>query len=369
MKKNYFTLSLLLFVFFGYSQFSEVAPNVTINQNSSHSNTANFSPLVTEFLHDIGVSIGAQGNAGVVFINNQFWVSAWASNNIHVLSNTGAFIETFQVAGLTGTRSMTTDGTNVYCGTAASSIFVVNPTTRTLTSTIAISSGATARFCTYDPSLNSGAGGFWIGNFNTAIAAVSMTGSELSVIQATTHTLTGMYGAAVDGTGLLYVYHQAGTPSNDVISSINLTTGMPTGVSYDFFTNDASPAGSTSSLAGGLFISTTVIPGQTILVGVSQATPSNLLYGLNLNTILSTPSLISSQFNLFPNPSKEFLTINSKYDEITNIKIYNFIGQLILDKRGTSISEKVDISDLQNGNYIVSVESLNSLENFKVVKE
>ncbi|WP_445455299.1 T9SS type A sorting domain-containing protein [Flavobacterium sp. HNIBRBA15423] len=370
MKKKYLFLSLLIVTIFGYSQSEDFDPNVLLNQNTNHSNNVNFSTLTTEFLYDIGTSIGAQGNAGVVFINNQFWVSAWASNNIHVLSNTGAFIETFQVAGLTGTRSMTTDGTNVYCGTSSTSIYVVNPVTRTLTSTIAITttSNATARFCAYDASLNSGAGGFWIANFNTDIASVSMTGSQLSVIPAATHTLTGMYGAAVDGSGLLYVYHQAGTPSNDVISSINLTTGLPTGVVYDFYTNDAVPAGSTSSLAGGLFISTAVVPGETILVGVSQATPNNLLYGLNID-LLSTPSMSLSQYSLFPNPAKESLTINSKNEEIKSITIYNLLGQEIMDKNINAFSENLDISNLQKGNYIVAIKSINSIENFKIVKE
>ena len=43
---------------------------------------------------------------------------------------------------------MTTDGINVYCGTASTSIYVVDPITKTLTSTISITttSNATARF-------------------------------------------------------------------------------------------------------------------------------------------------------------------------------------------------------------------------------
>ncbi len=368
MKKNYLMFSFIVFSMLGYSQ-EEMAPNIVVNSSTSSSN--NFSPSTTSFLYDAGAAIGAQGNAGVVFINNQFWVSAWASNNIHILDNMGVFVQTIQVTGLSGVRSMTTDGTNVYCGTATSSIYAVNAITKTLTSTISITttSNATARFCAYDASLDSGAGGFWIANFNTDIAAVSMTGAQLSVIPAATHTLTGMYGAAVDGTGLLYVYHQAVTPSNDVISSINLTTGLPTGVVYDFYTNDAAPAGATNSLAGGLFISNTVVSGQTTLVGLSQATPSNFLFGMNVNTLSTNKVEALSKFKLYPNPAKDVLTISSENKAISKIKIYNLIGQLVIDKNSSSLVETIDVSNLQSGTYSISIESNDALEFFKIIKE
>lgn len=370
MKKNYITICFLFAMLFGFSQTEDIAPTVSVNSGNVHTNSNNLTVLTTEFLYDIGTAIGAQGNAGIVFINNQFWVSAWNSSNIHVLSNAGAFIETFQVAGLSGTRSMTTDGTNVYCGTAGSSIYVVDPVTRMLTSTISITttSSAQARFCTYDDSLNSGAGGFWIANFATDIAAVDMAGNQLSVIPAATHGFTGMYGAAVDGSGLLYIYHQ-GPPNNDTISSIDLNTGLPTGLAYDFFTNDASAAGSTSSLAGGLFLSTDVVPGETIVVGVSQATPNNLLFGINVNDLLSVSSNKLSSFNYYPNPVKDSFVITSENGNNFDVTIHNLIGQEVKHVKNTSSLEKIDMSTLSNGTYIVTVNSDKAHKSFKVVKE
>lgn len=277
MRENCFLLSVMLFSLFGYSQMEGIAPNVE-NQCGSHSNNVNFSTLTTEFLCDIG----AAGNAGVVFINDQFWVSAWQSNNIHVLSNTGVFIETFQVAGLSGIRSMTTDGINVYCGTASTSIYVVDPITKTLTSIISITttSNATARF----------------------------------------------------------------------------------------FANDSSPAGATSSLAGGLFISTDVISGETILVGVSQATPSNFLYRMNVNT-LSSPSVDFSNFKLYPNPVKDSFVISYKDENMLNVSIHNLLGKQVMKTKISSSIETVDVSNLSKGTYIVSINSDNVHESFKIIKE
>ncbi|WP_130735525.1 T9SS type A sorting domain-containing protein [Flavobacterium sp. J27] len=371
MNKNYIIIYFLFSILLGFGQSEEIAPSVNVSpSNSQAGNYTNYSVLTTEFLYDIGTSIGAQGNAGVVFINNQFWVSAWNSSNIHVLSNTGAFIETFQVAGLSGTRSMTTDGVNVYCGTAQSSIYVVDPITRMLTNTISITttSSAQARFCTYDASLDSGAGGFWIANFNTDITSVSMTGNQLSVIPAATHGFTGMYGAAVDGSGLLYIYHQ-GPPNNDTISSIDLSTGLPTGLTYDFFTNDASGTGSTSSLAGGLFISNEVVSGETIVVGVSQATPNNLLFGININDLLSVSTNNSSSFNWYPNPVKDAFIISSKNEGNFDVKIHNLLGQQVMQVKNNPSLEKIDVSALTKGTYIVTVDADNAHDSFKIIKE
>ncbi|UOX32443.1 T9SS type A sorting domain-containing protein [Flavobacterium sediminilitoris] len=233
-------------------------------------------------MYDIGASIGAAGNAGVVFINDQFWVSAWQSNNIYVLSNTGAFVEIFQVAGLSGTRFMTTDGINVYCGAASISIYVVDPITKTLTSTISITttSNATARFCA----------------------------------------------------------------------------------------NNSSPAGATSSLAGGLFISTDVILGETILVGVSQATSSNFLYGMDVNTF-SNLSVNFSNFKLYPNPVKDSFVISYKDENMLNVSIHNLLGKQVMKTKISSSIEIVDVSNLSKGTYIVSINSDNVHESFKIIKE
>ena len=40
-----------------------------------------------------------------------------------------------------------------------------------------------------------------------------------------------------------------------------------------------------------------------------------------------------------------------------------------MDKNINAFSENLDISNLQKGNYIVAIKSINSIENFKIVKE
>ena len=79
----------------------------------------------------------------------------------------------------------------------------------------------------------------------------------------------------------------------------------------------AQPAGSTSSLAGGMFLSSSVVSGQDTLIGVSQATPNNLLFGMNVDTVLATDSFKSSNFAVYPNPATDYLSFSTK----NNVKI------------------------------------------------
>ena len=101
-------LALVMGMFTMNAQTQEVGPYSSQPDNSE----ALFDLLFTV---DVGAngSIGANGQAGIMYINNQWWISSWASDTIHILDASGAFIETIVIAGITGTRSMSTDGTNV----------------------------------------------------------------------------------------------------------------------------------------------------------------------------------------------------------------------------------------------------------------
>ena len=69
----------------------------------------------------------ATGLAGIAWIGNEFWVSKWADNNIYTADALGNMTGNFTISGITGTRSMTTDGNYIYIGTAAAAIYQVDP--------------------------------------------------------------------------------------------------------------------------------------------------------------------------------------------------------------------------------------------------
>ena len=315
-----------------------------------------------EFVYDIGVngSIGAQSNAGVIYFGGEYWVSVWNADLIHVLDASGGFVETFTIAGVSGTRSFTTDGTNIYIGTAGTQIFEIDPVTRTLTNTIDITtaSDAEARMLTYDSELDGGNGGFWIGDFGSDIASVDMSGIELSVIPAASHGTT-IYGGAVDNFSddgpWLWVSDQSGAaPNRHFITQVDPSAGIQTGVIYDF-TTDGFANGATDVLAGGLSFSEDVVSDQVTFVAVCQCSPSNLLFGIELEEELSTNDVNNdpSTFALFPNPANnDIVQIESQFSGEKQIAIFDVIGNRVLD---ATVTNTIDISSLSAGVYIVQL--------------
>ncbi|MGB0788717.1 MAG: hypothetical protein ACPGQR_04195, partial [Marinirhabdus sp.] len=306
MKKVTFLFAFLLVAFSSQAQYAEQGP---FNEAPENTTRALFD---IEINIDIGAIIGANGLAGIIYIEStgEYWVSEWATDVIHVLDNTANFVGSFTIPGVSGTRSMTTDGTSVYHGTAGLNIFEVDPATRTLSNTITITtnSDAEARMCSYDETLDGGSGGFWIGDFGSDIASVDMSGNELSVIPSATHG-TVIYGGAIDnlstGGPFLWISDQSGTaPSRHFIRQLDPATGVPTGVVYDY-TADGAAVGSTEVLAGGLFITQSAItPSDASLLATCQCTPSNTMFALELVEVLGVEDNLLSQISIFPNPAQ-----------------------------------------------------------------
>ena len=233
---------------------------------------------------------GSLGQAGCAYINNEIWTSIWSSDTIIRFTNTGVLISKFTIAGITGTRSMTTDGVNVYIGNATNTIYIVNPGTQLMTGTITSAAPVTSRFLAYDATLNGNAGGFWTGNFNTDIVSIDMSGAVLSTIPVATHTLTGMYGAAVDnvsfGGPYLWVFHQGGANSTQ-ITALSLPTGAPSIYTHDVLPDLTGPYSLTSGLAGGAFF-TTGFSAQPTLFVLVQGTPVNVVVGYEISIATGT---------------------------------------------------------------------------------
>ncbi|MDP5168932.1 MAG: T9SS type A sorting domain-containing protein [Bacteroidia bacterium] len=296
-----------------------------------------------QFAFDASTTLGYFANAGAYWTGTEFWTSKWNSDTLARLNASGALIEIFTVPGVTGIRSITSDGTSIFLGGASTSIYQVNPATKTLTSTITITGSAStigSRFLTYDPTLNAGAGGFYIGNFTSAIGVLNKTGATITTIAQTVHGREGMYGAAYDpistGGPYLWVFEQSANPSDAMISQLKLPAGTWTGVSFDV-DGDLALGG---ALAGGLFIAPNIVTGQNTIGGMAQGTP-NTLFGYELDFVpiqidanLSTASLV---------PGLSIVPKNQVPGYTFQGEVFNF-GQTAITS-GTLDVEVIDLED------------------------
>jgi len=316
MKKLF--LSIFFLISISYAQdMKEYSPEFSVHPKSHTFTDAMWD---VKFNYDLRTITGGLGNAGAVYIPtlNQFWVSRWSTpaGRIYVVSTTGTIVDSFTTSGFTGTRNMVYDPVNneVVCGAATNILYRVNPTTRATVGQITMPTNITARFITYDPSAASGAGGFWVGNWNAGnlhFYLVNRAGAQIGIINNT--AITGVYGIAYDywssGGPYLWVWSQGqgqGFPQN--IIQISVATGQPTGVQRNVIP-DIAPT-QTGALAGGLFITDQLMPGFLILGGVLQGDPDRL-FGYEIANLdagvlapfnLQTPANNAS-FTTLPNSS------------------------------------------------------------------
>jgi len=232
-----------------------------------------------QFNFDATDVTGGGGNAGAVFIPtvNEFWTSRWGSDLLHRWTPAGALKGSFSVAGVTGVRGMTFDGTSVVASTNTTTLYVINPSTRSLTSTVAVP--VSARYVAFDPTADGGAGGYWIGTFTSSPVLVTRAGSTIRSIAYATLGSTSNYGAAFDtysegGPFLWFFGYGSGSGTPQRLVQVNPTTGLPTGVTHDALSDVG--AGISDGLAGGVFVAAGIVANTATLGGILQGSPNRL---------------------------------------------------------------------------------------------
>lgn len=368
MKKIFIALVLSTCISYSFAQHAEdVAPQQENNTTPAIKTNSNNKALwdVQLSFNATSAAAGDVGMAAIAFFNNEFWVSRWASDTVYRFSSTGVLISEFTISGLSGTRSFTTDGTYLYAGTASTTIYRIDPSLQQLAPPhITSSSSVTARFCTYDPTLNSGNGGFWIGNFSTDIVAISMSGAVLSTIPAATHGFSGMYGAAIDnetvGGPYLWVFDQGG--SNDVqLTALNLPAGTPSSTyNHDVFPDVSTTHSLTSAIAGGAFFTKNFVSGKSSIMCLLQGTPNNVVVVYEIGTTVGINELAESEgFTVYPNPTNNYihLDLTNLSENFNELTLTDVSGKIVLNQsiviNNTPLS--LDVNNLPNGIYTISI--------------
>ncbi|HEX5000888.1 MAG TPA: T9SS type A sorting domain-containing protein [Bacteroidia bacterium] len=358
-------LAVLLSTQIGLAQSSAVgqAEVTTTPGRLGNPPAAVMSLFDVQFNLDVTAATGGAGNAGVLYFNNEFWVSEWNSANVWKLDNAGNLTGNFTIPTGTGggIRAMTTDGSYVYASQNGTGILKIDPATESVVATISVASlGFTARSLTYDPTADGGNGGFWVSNYGTDIVQVSMTGAMLTSIPASSHTLTGMYGTAYDnistpGAQFLWVFNQAGTTAAPLaeIWQVDINTGYLTGATYEV---NAGLGTGTLGLAGGVCIATG-IAAQPSICGLLQENP-DLIVGLELpiTTGISENSG-NDNISLFPIPATDAINfvINNSNAQQIEVRMFNLQGQVVKSLQTAPGKISIDVKDLASGLYTVEI--------------
>ena len=88
---------------------------------------------------------------------------------------------------------------------------------------------------------------------------------------------------------------------------------------------------------------------------------------ITAGTDLATDSFALSQLKYFPNPVREILNLEFS-ENISSIKIYNIIGQQVVNSNPNANNVKLDLSNLNSGTYIVKIISGENSRTIKISK-
>ena len=83
---------------------------------------------------------------------------------------------------------------------------------------------------------------------------------------------------------------------------------------------------------------------------------------------LSVSELKNNNYTLFPNPVSDFINLKSSYI-ISNVEIYNTLGEIIKNQDIESDSVKMNVESLNPGIYIIKLKSDIGIESLKFIKE
>lgn len=181
--------------------------------------------------------------------------------------------------------------------------------------------------------------------------------------------------------GNFYAYNRSDDVRIDIYPNYNFGNSLNTGFYYRVFRN-TSP-----SISGGMYLGnwtqeeivmdTNTNPNQTYYYWVDVAMDGNGNYNSGLveteyvevkTPTLSTKNIDLSKFiNIYPNPTKEFISIS--YDnslKVNNVSIFDVKGRLILTE--SKKFDKISTRKLSNGVYIISIKTNKGTISKKIIK-
>lgn len=109
--------------------------------------------------------------------------------------------------------------------------------------------------------------------------------------------------------------------------------------------------------------------GQEIYIAFRHQTSNQWMLGLDYIKVtaatLSVGDNVFQGFNHFVNNNQLILNANKP---MSNINLYNVLGQQVISKKLSKVNEKLDLSALNSGIYIVKVGIEGENKSFKIVK-
>ncbi len=268
---------VLVFYAEGTHEIEVTIGNINGNDDEDPSNntlTYNIEVIAPTGLWDVVWTFEGprSGQPGIETDGSNFYCPQWDGDTITRFDMDGGNATDFIISGVSNLRDLAYDGTYFYGAAADMDLKVMDLENEILINSITAScDGVTGiRHIAFDPNLDAGNGGFWIGNWSE-LGAIDMDGNELI---ANVGGNESCYGSAYDDSDpenpVLWLFQQVGAEEVTFVEfDINTLT-------FTGFTHEASdvPGFESGSIAGGACTWDDPVTGYKLLIGNIQQDPN-----------------------------------------------------------------------------------------------
>lgn len=125
-----------------------------------------------------------------------------------------------------------------------------------------------------------------------------------------------------------------------------------------------SDAGLEGALIGNFSSVVGLTPGWSVVYTEGVAGKVQLMY----DPALGTTQFSTFKFSVYPNPTSDQLNLSAART-ISKVELFNILGQRVLSNTVNANQKQLDLSNLQNGLYLMEVTIDNAKQAFKIVKQ
>jgi hypothetical protein len=228
------------------------------------------------------------------------------------------------------------------------------------------SSNPLQQFCNSATVANLTATGTAVKWYNASTGGVALA-TSIPLVSGTYYVSQTLGGCESPRTAVSVNVNVVSAPTGPAIQSLSslLTIGdiVVFGTNVVWYATSANAAAGLNPLSPlQLLTNTTYYATQTI----SGCTSTTSL-AVTIST-LADQDFDMTQFSYYPNPVINLLNV-SYSQEMTNVKVYNMVGQQLLNKNVNATSTQIDMSGYANGAYFIKVSTENAMKTVRVIKK
>ncbi len=219
-------ISIIVAIFSFVIATPEIVPNCNYSQPNS-------SDEMWDVLFTFETSAASMPGTETDGVN--IYTTTWNADIFSRYEMDGTYLEDFSIPGVSNIRDLTYDDEYFYGSPASMTIYIMDLTNEVLVDSISVICGGISgvRHIAFDPTLDGGNGGFWIGNYNE-LGAIDRQGNQ--IFSNISYIAESCYGSAYDpwstiDSPCLWLMMQTGYGAE--IYQFNIASQTLTGIVHD----------------------------------------------------------------------------------------------------------------------------------------